>query len=191
VTYKDELQKATDVLAENGYVFFGQNMRAGGTSLFHMIKHLPEEQRIEVPVFEDIQMGMSLGMSLNGMKVCSIFPRWDFLVCAMNQLVNHLDKVRLMSDGQFKAKGLIIRTCVGSVKPLFPGEQHCGDYTDAVRLMCKEINVVKLKNADQIVPAYIDAMNADTPTLIVEIPDMYNVDLIQQLIESRAQKIIR
>ncbi len=191
MTYKDELQKATDVLAENGYVFFGQNMRAGGTSLFHMIKHLPEEQRIEVPVFEDIQMGMSLGMSLNGMKVCSIFPRWDFLVCAMNQLVNHLDKVRLMSDGQFKAKGLIIRTCVGSVKPLFPGEQHCGDYTDAVRLMCKEINVVKLKNADQIVPAYIDAMNADTPTLIVEIPDMYNVDLIQQLIESRAQKIIR
>ena len=57
MNYKEELQKATDILAENGYIFHGQNMRAGGTSLFHMIKHIPEEQRIEVPVFEDIQMG--------------------------------------------------------------------------------------------------------------------------------------
>ena len=191
MNYKDELQKATDILAENGYVFFGQNMRAGGTSLFHMIKHLPEDKRIEVPVFEDIQMGMSLGMSLNGIKVCSIFPRWDFLICAVNQLVNHLDKIRLMSSGQFKAKGLIVRTCVGSVSPLFPGEQHCGDYTEAIRLMCKEINVVKLESPDQIVPTYIEAMESDTPTLIVEIPDMYNTDLMTELIESRAQETIR
>jgi pyruvate/2-oxoglutarate/acetoin dehydrogenase E1 component len=191
MNYKDELQKATDILADRGYIFHGQNMRAGGTSLFHMIKHIPEKQRIEVPVFEDIQMGMSLGMSLNGDNVCTIFPRWDFLLCAINQLVNHLDKIRLMSDGQLKAKGLIIRTCVGSVKPLFPGEQHCGDYTEAAALMCKEVKVVKLKSPEQIVPAYSEAMESETPTLIVEIPDNYNMDLTEELIESRAQKTIR
>lgn len=191
MNYKDELQKATNILAENGYVFFGQNMRAGGTSLYHMIKHLPEEQRVEVPVFEDIQMGMSLGMSLDGIKVCSIFPRWDFLICAINQLVNHLDKVRLMSCGQFKARGLIVRTCVGSISPLFPGEQHCGDYTEAVKMMCKEIKVVKLESPEQIIPSYLEAMESETPTLLIEIPDKYNMDLRSELIKSRAQKTIR
>ena len=96
-----------------------------------------------------------------------------------------------MSDGQFKAKGLIVRTCVGSVKPLFPGEQHSGDYTEAVKLMCKEIKVVKLEEADQIVPAYVEAMSSDTPTLIVEIPDKYNADLTPELIKSRRQKTVR
>ena len=143
MNYKEELQKATNILGENGYIFLGQNMLAGGTSMYHMVKHLPVEQRIELPVFEEIQMGMSIGMALENVKVCSIYPRWDFLICAINQLVNHADKVKRMSNGQFKLKGLIIRTAVGSVAPMFPGEQHCGDYTEAVKLMCKDIKVIK------------------------------------------------
>ena len=181
MNYKDELQKATDLLASNGYIFLGQNMVAGGTSMYHMVKHLPIEQRIEVPVFEETQMGISIGMALEGLKVCSVYPRWDFLICATNQLVNHADKVKRMSNNQFKLKGLIIRTAVGSVSPMFPGEQHCGDYTEAFKLMFKDIKVIKLENADQIVPAYTEAMESDTPTLLVEIPDMYNKNLIKDI----------
>src|SRR3990167_959325 len=171
MNYKDELQKATNLLAEKGYIFIGQNMKYSGTSMFQMIKHIPEEQRIELPVAEEMQMGMSLGMSLNGLKICSVYPRWDFLILATNQIVNHLDKVKRMSNGQFKLKGLIIRTAVGSVEPMFPGEQHCGDYTEAVKLMCKDIKVIKLETPEQIVPAYLEAMESDVPTLLVEIPD--------------------
>lgn len=185
MTYKDELQKATDILGKAGYIFLGQNMKFGGTSMFHMIKHLPENQRIEIPVFEDIQMGMSTGMSLEGFKVCTVYPRMDFLILAINQIVNHADRVRLMSDGQFKLKGLIIRSAVGSTKPLFPGEQHSGDYCEAIQKMCKEIKVVKLETAEQIVPAYLEAMESEVPTLIVELPDLYNSELTDQLIESR------
>jgi len=191
MNYKEELQKATDMLGESGYIFFGQNMKSGGTSLFHMIKHLPENQRYEVPVSEEMQMGMSLGMSLNGLKICSIFPRWDFLICGTNQLVNHLDKIRRMSDGQYKTKGLIIRTCVGSVKPLFPGEQHCGNYSEAFKLMLKDIKVIVLESPEQIVPAYKEAMESEVPTLIVELPDKYNDELKDELIKSREQEVIR
>ena len=81
VSYKEELQRATNLLGEKGYLFLGQNMRFGGTSMYHMIKHLPEERRIEVPVFEDIQMGMSIGLSLQGIKVCSVFPNGFFNSC--------------------------------------------------------------------------------------------------------------
>lgn len=185
LNYKDELQKATNLLGENGYVFFGQNMIFGGTSMYHMVKHLPETQRIELPVFEEVQMGMSLGMSLEGIKVCSIFPRFDFLICGINELVNHIDKVRLMSDGQFKTKGLIIRTAVGSTAPLMPGEQHCQDYTEALKLMCKDVKIVKLESAEQIVPAYKEAMESDVPTILVELPDKYNQDIKSDIKESK------
>ena len=188
-SYKEELQRATDLLGENGYTFFGQNMRFGGTSMYHMIKHLPEEQRIEIPVFEDIQMGMSIGLALNGIKICSVFPRMDFIILAINQIINHADRVRLMSNEQFKLKGLIIRTAIGSVSPLIPGEQHSGDYCDGIQQMCKEIKVIKLENAEQICPAYKDAMNSDIPTILVEIPDLYNSELTDELIDSRKHLI--
>ena len=184
-SYKEKLIKANNLLSENGYIFIGQNMKYGGTSQYHMLKHLPEEQRIELPVAEEMQMGMSIGMTLEGMKVCSVYPRWDFLILATNQLINHADKVKLMSDGQFKLKGLIIKTCVGSVKPMFPGEQHCGNYSEAFKLMCKDIKIVKLEKAEDILSAYTEAMESDTPTIIVEYPDLYNSDLKEDIKESK------
>lgn len=188
-SYKDELQRVTNLLGENGYLFFGQNMRYGGTSMYHMIKHLPEEQRVEIPVFEDIQMGMSIGLALKGIKVCSVFARMDFLILATNQIVNHADRVRLMSKDQFKLKGLIIRSAIGSANPLMPGEQHSGDYCEGLQKMCKEIKVIKLEKAEQIYPAYQEAMESDIPTILIELPDLYNQELTEDLIESRKQVI--
>ena len=128
---------------------------------------------------------MSIGISLEGLKVCSIYPRWDFMILAMNQLINHADKVKRMSDGQFKLKGLIFRVAVGSVKPLFPGEQHCGNYTDAVRLMCKDMKVIELKKPEDVYNAYLEATESDVPTILVELPDCYNSEFRQEFIESR------
>ena len=113
-TYLDELIRAMNLLAENGYLFFGQNTRYGGTSMYHTFKQLPDSQRIEVPVFENTQAGMAMGMALEGLKVCDIYPRMDFLIIALNSIINHLDKMEEMSKGQFEPK-VIIRTCVGSV----------------------------------------------------------------------------
>ena len=52
--YKDELVKANNLLAEKGYIFLGQNMKFGGTSQFHMVKHLPESQRWDFEVIDGI-----------------------------------------------------------------------------------------------------------------------------------------
>lgn len=186
--YLDELLRAMTLLSENGYLFMGQTMRSSGTSMTHTVKHLPIEQRIELPVMEETQMGMAIGMTLEGLKVCCVYPRWDFLILATNQIVNHADKVKRMSNGQFKLKGLIIRTAVGSVAPMYPGEQHCGDYTEAFKLMCKDIKVIKLERPDQIVPAYQEAMESDVPTILVEIPDLYNRNLIKDIEGSKEIK---
>ena len=39
-------------------------------------------------------MGMSIGLALNGYIPITCFPRFDFLILAFNQLVNHLDKIK-------------------------------------------------------------------------------------------------
>ncbi len=189
-TYKEELAKAMELVAAHPKsIFIGQNLIYGGTSMFWTLQNIPKEKRVELPVFEEVQMGMSLGMALEGFIVVSVYPRMDFLICATNQLINHLDKAHEMSDGQFKPV-VIIRTAVGSTRPLMPGPQHSQDHTEAFKSMCKHINVVKLERAEQIVPEYKKALEADRPTILVEIPDMYNKDLEDKLKEARKNIIL-
>jgi len=182
--YSEELKRAMDLLAENNFIFLGQNMKAGGTSLFHTVKHLPEDQRIEIPVFEDIQAGMATGMVLQGLNVCSVYPRMDFLLLALNQIVNHLDKAEEMSDGMFKPR-VIIRTAVGSNKPLMPGPQHCQNYYEPLKLMCENIDVVLLDSADKIYSEYEKAVKSTRSTILIELPDIYNQELTEDLKEAR------
>lgn len=173
--YKDELKKTMKLLAQDSRVIFlGQNIIYGGNAIFDTLEGVPFNKRIELPVAEEMQLGVSIGLSLEGFLPVSIFPRMDFLVLAVNQLVNHLDKVEEMSHGEFKAK-VIIRTMIGSTKPLNPGPQHTGDYTDALRLMLKNIDVIKLTRAEDIVPAYKKALESGKSTVLVEIGDLYNV----------------
>ena len=119
--YFDELKRTMEWLSnQQNTVFIGQAVEVPGTAMFNTLKDIDIKKRIEVPVFEDTQLGMSIGMSLTGKRVISIFPRWNFLLCATNQLVNHLDKLPIMSEGKI-TPSIIIRTAVGSERPLFPG----------------------------------------------------------------------
>ena len=187
-TYAKELSKAMELLSKDQRtILIGQNVKYGGTSMFWTFENTwPEDRRIETPVVEDIQMGMSIGMALEGMIPITVYPRMDFLVLALNQLVNHLDKMDQMSDGQFKPK-VIIRTAIGSNEPLMPGPQHMQDHTEASKKMVRYIKVVKLTKADQIVPAYKEALESDGSTMLVEIPDLYNKDLEERLIKARKE----
>lgn len=183
--YKDELTKAMNLLAKDKRVLLvGQTVKYGGTSMFHTLKDFPEHRTIELPLAEEMQMGQSLGLALEGFVPLSVYPRFDFLILALNQLVNHIDKCEEMSDGQFTPK-VIIRVGVGSVEPLMPGPQHIQDYTNELTSMCSHIDVVKLTRAEQIVPAYEAALKSDRSTILVEIPDLYNDDLEKELKEGR------
>src|SRR3990167_4985122 len=133
MTYVDALTKAMTWLGQKpDTIFLGQQVRYPGNSLFKTLEGVPMEKRIEFPVAEEMQLGVSLGLAMMGKTVISIFPRMDFLMCAMNQLVNHLDKNLYPLTGR-----VIIRTCIGSTKPMYPGVQHCGDYEIGIKnLLC-------------------------------------------------------
>lgn len=156
-------------------VFIGQAVEVPGTAMSNTLKDIPLECRIELPVAEELQMGMTVGLALQGQIPVSIYPRWNFLLLAVNQLVSHLDKLDVMSNGGYRPKA-IIRTGIGSVRPLHPQHQHIGDFTEAFRLMCTTVEVIRLDEPEQIFPAYEKALLREDgrSTLLVEWGDFYN-----------------
>jgi len=172
--YFEELKRSMEWLAEKpDTIFLGQAVAVPGTAISNTLKDLNVNKLIEFPVNEDMQMGVSIGMSISGFHPISIYPRWNFLLLATNQIVNHLDKISLMSDDSYKTP-LIIRTSIGSERPLNPQHQHVGDYTDNFKNMCPNIDLFRLDEPDQIFSTYVHAYESKKPTIIVEWGDFYN-----------------
>jgi len=174
-TYHESMCEAMQVLADHEKtIFLGQAVAVPGTVMRTTLENIKTEKLKELPVDEDFQMGMANGLALAGYIPISIYPRWNFLLLAVNQIVNHLDKLSELSRRK-PAPKVIIRTGVGSEYPLNPGVQHTGDFTEAFRLMCKKINVVRLDSAEMIVPEYRKALTRSDgiSTLLIEWGDMY------------------
>jgi len=153
----------------------GQSVKYSGNSIYNTLKTIPDDRKIETPVFEEVQMGLSTGLALEGFVPVTCYPRFDFLLLAVNQLVNHLDKMEEMTQGAFCPR-VIIRTSIGAKTPLDGGVQHTKDHTEAFRLLLENVDVVLLEKKDQILPAYTRALSSEKPksTLLVEYGEYYN-----------------
>ncbi len=172
--YKDELIRSMEWLSEkDNTIFLGQSVSYSGNAIFNTLKTLPEDKRIELPVFEEIQMGMSTGMALEGYVPISCYPRFDFLLRSMDALVNHLDKFQVMTENNWKPK-VILRTSIGSTNPLNGGVQHTQDYTKQFKEMLTEVEVVMLDKTEDIFTEFKKAYERDGSTLLIECGDFYN-----------------
>lgn len=174
--YFDELKKSMEWLSQKPDTYFiGQAVEYPGTAMSNTLKDINKDKLKELPVTEELQMGFTLGMSLNGTVPISIFPRWNFLILATNQLVNHIDKIDIMSCGKFKPK-IIIRTSIGSERPLHPQHQHIGDFTSGFKEICRLVDIIRLDEPNQIFDSYRYAYerNDNRPTILVEWGDYYN-----------------
>lgn len=173
--YFDEIKKSMNYLAKGKKtIFLGQAVNVPGTAMHNTLKEINKKKLLEIPVAEEMQMGMSLGLALEGYIPISIYPRWNFLLLATNQLVNHLDKISEISNNKLNPQ-IIIRTAVGSIRPLDPQSQHKGDFTEAYKMMCKNIDFYFLKNTKDIFKTYKKVLkNKKKISLIVEVADFYN-----------------
>ena len=175
MNYKKEVFKGMELLNEHPKtIFIGQAIEYKGTALTHQVKNFPKEKLLELPVAEEFQAGIALGLALDGYIPVSMYPRMNFIILAMNQIVNHLDKWEAMSMGQSKPK-IIMKAVVGSEHPLDPGHQHKANYTECFRSACTNIDVIELLYPHQVLPAYEKALQSERSTLIVEHGDLYNI----------------
>lgn len=174
--YVDHLVKSMEYLAENPKtIFIGQSVAYSGNSIYNTLKTIPNDRKIETPVFEETQMGLSIGLALEGYIPVTCYPRFDFLLLAVNQLVNHLDKMEEMTWGAFKPR-VIIRTAIGAKVPLDGGLQHTQDHTEAFKHLLTNVDVVLLENKEEIFPAYQRALTREDSksTLMIEVGEYYN-----------------
>jgi pyruvate/2-oxoglutarate/acetoin dehydrogenase E1 component len=155
-------------------IFLGQACKVSGHAISSTLEKVPDNKRVELPVFEETQMGVSTGMALEGFVPITMYPRFDFFILSCNQLINHLDKMRDMSKGDMTPR-VIIRVAVGSKNPIDAGPQHTQDHTEAFRKMLTDVNVVQLNEPEDIFPAFKEAYEREDSksTLLVEYGEYY------------------
>ncbi len=172
-TYYSELARAMTWLGlQERVVFLGQGVGCAGTGLSKSFEGVPASKRVELPVAEEMQGGMCVGMSLVGWIPVCVIPRWNFALRAADAIVTHMDRLPIYSGGGYRPR-VIVRTAIPSSDPFDPGAQHDGDFTAAFRLMLRTTEVVTLESVDAIVPAYRRAFDSAGSSIIVEKTELY------------------
>ena len=153
--YKEAIKISMENLARSSItnVFLGYGVKYGGMAN-GTLKNIPDYQLIETPVAENLMAGLAIGMSLEGYFPIVFYERFDFVLNALDSIVNHLDKAKLMSHGEFDPK-VLIRIAIGNKKaPLFTGATHTQDFTEALAKLVA-IPVIKLPyDSQKIIELY-------------------------------------
>lgn len=172
-TYKEALTSANLMLATDAAIrFIGYGLQKGRA--LGSLKGVADSKIIETPVAENLMVGIATGLALKGYKPVVFIERMDFVLNALDALVNHLDKAKRLSRGEF-TPAAIVRCVVGnSNKPLYTGVTHVQDFSEALRHMVS-FPVLQLHTPADIPGAYAQAkadLDQGRSTLIVEYKDL-------------------
>lgn len=77
-----------------------------------LVEEFGEERCFSTPLSEDCLMGFGVGAALNGYRPINIHIRTDFLLLAMNQLINIASNYCYLSAGKLKVP-IVIRSIIG------------------------------------------------------------------------------
>ena len=155
--YKDALTGAMETFAMDPkarFIGYGvkEPSRGGGT-----FAGVPKEQCVETPVAENLMVGLAIGMALAGLKPLVYIERADFMLNALDAIVNHLDAMQGISKGEF-IPTVILRIVVGNKdKPLYTGPTHTRDFSDALEKMVS-FPVLRLRIPEEVIHGYANAI---------------------------------
>ncbi len=114
---------------------------------------VPLAQVCEFTVAEGLMTSAAIGMSLCGLKPVIFYERFDFVLNALDAIVNHLDAAEIISKGEFRPTA-ILRIVVGNThKPLYTGHTHTRDHTESLRHMVR-FPVWPVRSAQEVLTAY-------------------------------------
>lgn len=162
--------------ADQKFRFIGYNVRYGSKAN-GTLASVPENQLIETPVAENLIVGIATGYALKGHPVMAYIERFDFVLNALDALVNHTSRIEALSRGQFKTN-IILRTLVGNTqRPLFTGLTHTQDFSEGLNhLLGFREPVVKLVHPEMVFTEYERAAaNLEHhSTVLIEYRDNYD-----------------
>jgi len=126
LTYAAAIQEATaqEMARDESVVLFGEGAHLGkityGTTS-GLVDRFGEERVFDTPLSEEGMTGIAVGMALAGLRPIHFHQRMDFVLLAMNQIVNIAAKSRYMFGGQVSVP-LVIRSVIG--RSWGQGAQH-------------------------------------------------------------------
>ena len=168
MNYKEAIKKSMEKLAEDNTIFIGYNI-SFGSKAYGTLADVPKSKKLETPVAESLMMGLATGMALEGFKPIVFFERHDFILNALDEIVNHLDKFELLTGIKLP---VIIRATVGSKKPLHPGPQHIQDFTKTFKKLIN-FKIFEPRTPKEVLKAYKVASKSKEPVMIIERREWY------------------
>ena len=168
--YRDKIIEAMEFIGKQPDTLFLGNGLLNGYRIYGTMDKVELNRCSEMPVAENLKMGVAIGIALCKFVPVVIFPRMDFMLIASDQIINHLCLMPKMSGEQFKLP-VIIRCIVGSQYMKFDvGHQHKKDFSSLFEPYMK---VVRLEKDSDIVAEYKKAYESSEPTMLVEYKDLY------------------
>ncbi len=172
--YHQAIKEEMEEFAKDPKVMFiGQQVAS--EDFYNTLKDIPMNRRTEMPVAEELQMGLSIGLAIEGYLPISIYQRMDFLPRACDQLVNHLDLINELSRGKFNPKVIIVSS-VGTNTPFNVGLQHNKNLIDGFKYMLKNIPVYDLKTVEDIKNGFNIAKTQNNSIILVARQELFYND---------------
>jgi pyruvate dehydrogenase E1 component beta subunit len=125
-------------------------------------KQFPERM-IDTPISEAAIFGMACGAALMGLRPIADVQYGDFLLCAADQIIDNIAKLRYMSGGKLKLP-LVMRAPVGVTGR---GAQHAQSL-ETYFLSCPGIKIVAPATAYDAMGLLRSAVRDEDPVLIFE-----------------------
>ena len=167
--YFAAVRQSCESLAAGGAIFIGYNVKYGGA--YGTFKEIPDDLKIETPLAENLMLGLGMGMSLEGFRPVVFFERHEFLMNAMDALVNTLDVIETISDGEYRMP-VIIKAVAGGIKPFYAGLTHTRNFADEIRALV-HFPVYAPETGQEVLTAYTLAQKAQGPVMISEKKELY------------------
>jgi hypothetical protein len=168
-SYKDAMAIAMTELGQLGAIFIGYNVVKGDA--MGTLKNVPLEQKLETPVAENLMSGLAIGMSFEGFIPVLYFERHDFILNALDAIVNHIDKIERISHGEFKVP-VVIRAVTADAGPFYSGITHSQDFTNLLKSGVS-FPVVDPINGKDVLRAFRDAIESKRPAIVIERKSRY------------------
>ncbi len=169
LSYVDAIREATDqeMARDPSVLVFGLDVddpkAIQGTTRGLLEKYGPGRV-FGTPLSEDAMTGAAIGMALAGLRPIHVHIRMDFLMLAMNQLINVAAKSRYMYAGKVSIP-LVVRSMIG--KSWGQGAQHSqGLYSFFMHV--PGLQVVAPTTPYDAKGCLIAAIREDNPVLFVE-----------------------
>jgi len=169
LSYKDAVCRAMDELGDLGAIFIGYNVAKGDA--MGTLRGVSNEQKLETPVAENLMSGLAIGMSFEGLLPVLYFERHDFMLVAMDAIVNHIDKIERISHGEYKVP-VIIRAVTADAGPFYSGITHSQDFTEVFK-KAVSFPIYDPKNGTEVLESFQKAISSGKPAMIIERKSLY------------------